>query len=152
MSESTTSVAPSSRKAFTFRSIVGRTDRAAEPFEKTGKGPIGLTTIFEPDEPGIVDIIFVHGLNGGSKGTWTQNGDPALFWPETWLSKDEAFRDVRIHTFGYNSNWGERSILDINDFATSLLASIQTSPSISQDESVSKRKVIAQRPTCLTEM
>ena len=134
-----------SRKLFTFKSIVGRADQVNQSQHKTGKGPIGLTTVFDPDEPAIADLVFVHGLNGGSYGTWTQNGDPSLLWPKEWLPKDEAFRDVRIHTFGYNSKWSEESVLDINDFAMSLLASLQNSPSIPKDGTVSWLNVAAQR-------
>jgi hypothetical protein len=39
---------------------------------------------------------------------------------------------VRIHSFGYNSNWGERaaSVLTIHDFGQALLGNIHASPSL----------------------
>ena len=92
------------------------------------KGPIGLTTIAQPKGNAIVDLIFVHGLNGGSFSTWTHGGDLALFWPRAWLPRDKEFRDVRIHTFGYNSSWSHPSVLNIEDFAMALLGAVRDCP------------------------
>ncbi|RWA07822.1 hypothetical protein EKO27_g7285 [Xylaria grammica] len=97
------------------------------------KGPLGLTTLHEPQEATpAVDIVFVHGLGGGSRKTWARTADPLHFWPKAWLPEDVEFRDVRIHSFGYNADWGERrqSILNIHDFAQSLLGEIKNNPSI----------------------
>jgi len=68
-----------------------------------------------------VDLIFVHGLGGQSKGTWTYpNGS---FWPD-WLHSYKGLESVRINTFGYDSDWTKifqpRSNLGISDFARSL--------------------------------
>jgi hypothetical protein len=100
------------------------------------KGPLGLTTIYNPLEKAIADIIFVHGLGGGSRKTWSKNEDPALFWPQEWLPRDPGFRDVRIHTFGYDSNWDKESILNVHDFAKSLLEWIKDCPAIPRDANV----------------
>ncbi|KAI1177574.1 hypothetical protein F4777DRAFT_541485 [Nemania sp. FL0916] len=97
------------------------------------KGPLGLTTLYEPQEATpAVDIIFVHGLNGGSRKTWSRTADPLHYWPRAWLPEDVDFRDTRIHSFGYNADWGERrqSILNIHDFAQSLLGEMKNNPSI----------------------
>lgn len=125
-----------SRRTFTLRSI-GRPKPTNRETGDSTKGPIGLTTLFEPSRPEIADLIFVHGLNGGSYGTWTHDGDASNFWPQRWLPEDEAFRDARIHTFGYNSNWAQESVLDIHDFASSLLLSIRDCPKIPHNEWVS---------------
>ena len=101
------------------------------------KNPLGLTTIFNPPETSQADIIFVHGLGGGSQSTWCKDGDLSFFWPQNWLPYDPAFNDVRIHTFGYNSNWLRDSNLNINDFAKSLLERVKNSPNISSNENVS---------------
>lgn len=102
--------------------------------EKGGeKGPLGLTTLHEPQEATpAVDLIFVHGLGGGSRKTWARTVDPLHFWPKAWLPEDIEFRDVRIHSFGYNADWSERrqSILNIHDFAQSLLGEIKNNPLI----------------------
>ncbi|CAI7640645.1 unnamed protein product [Penicillium glandicola] len=104
--------------------------------ESGTKGPIGLTTVYNPPDDIVVDLIFVHGVNGGSQSTWTKNGDPSLFWPQEWLPKDQAFQDVRIHTFGYASTISQGSVLNIPDFARSLLYSIHDSPVILREGKV----------------
>lgn len=100
------------------------------------KGPLGLCTLSEPEGPAIADLVFVHGLGGGSKSTWTKDLDPDLFWPREWLPQDTGFRNVRIHSFGYDSNLDHESVLNIHDFAKSLLGSIQDCPRISRSSTV----------------
>ena len=101
-----------------------------------GKGPLGLTTVHWPMEGVIADVVFIHGLGGGSRKTWSKNEDPALFWPREWLSQDLGFQDVRIHTFGYDSDWKKESILNIHDFAKSLLEWMRDAPVMQQDPQV----------------
>lgn len=98
---------------------------------------LGLTTLFNPLEETEADIIFIHGLGGGSHSTWSKNGDLSLFWPQAWLPLDAAFKSVRIHTFGYKSNWINDSMLDILDFARSLLECTKSCPRIPSGENVS---------------
>jgi hypothetical protein len=105
--------------------------------ESSSLGSLGLETLFDPSGSIAVDLLFVHGLNGGSQSTWTKGLDSTLFWPQEWLPHDDSFQDVRIHTFGYDSNLGKGSILDIQDFAKSLLGSIQHSPTMSHSSNVS---------------
>ena len=101
------------------------------------KGPFGLNTIFCPAEDAVADLVFVHGLGGGSRSTWTKSANPELYWPQTWLPEDELFRGTRIHSFGYDSNWDKESTLNIHDFAKALLGSIQDCPSIPLGSTVS---------------
>ncbi|KAI0129556.1 hypothetical protein BJ170DRAFT_616746 [Xylariales sp. AK1849] len=101
------------------------------------KGPLGLNTLCEPHETTAkVDIIFIHGLGGGSRKTWAKSTDPRHFWPKAWLSQDPEFQDVRVHSFGYNADWGERrqSILSIHDFAQSLLGELKNNPLVRRDD------------------
>lgn len=100
------------------------------------KGPLGLSTIYVPLQSVVADLIFVHGLGGGSFKTWTKDANPALFWPQAWLPEDGDFRDVRIHTFGYDSDWDKGSILNVHDFAKSLLEWIMSCPDIPLDTEV----------------
>ncbi len=100
------------------------------------KGPLGLNILYDPLEPAAADLIFVHGLAGGSRSTWSKNNDPNLYWPKQWLPKDPGFQDVRIHSFGYNSNWEKDSTLNIYDFAKSLLGDIHDCPDIPRDSNV----------------
>ncbi|KAF2969942.1 hypothetical protein GQX73_g3591 [Xylaria multiplex] len=116
------------------RSFLGkyltRTDASntAKNEQETPKGPLGLTTVFEPEGQVVADLIFVHGLNGGSRSTWSKSDDS--FWPQAWLPRDDAFHDVRIHTFGYPSGLSRDSVLNIRDFAGNLLACVQHCPAL----------------------
>lgn len=123
--------ATSSGRSFLSRTLTRRDD--GEQSSEDGKGPFGLNTLFDPDNPAVADLVFVHGLGGGSRSTWTKSNDPSLYWPKEWLPQDPRFQDVRIHSFGYNSNWGNESILSVHDFAKALLGSIQECPLIPQN-------------------
>jgi hypothetical protein len=68
------------------------------------------------------------------------------FLAREWLPKDPAFKDVRVHSFGYNSQWdkGKGNVLNIHDFSKSLLGEIDTSPYLGTGDvrftSASKRR------------
>ncbi len=84
--------------------------------------PLGLTTIWLPANP-IADIIFVHGLGGSSKRTWTweRSTNYSYFWP-AWLPSEPELSRARIHTFGYRAEmWGSSNAMNILDFAKDLL-------------------------------
>ena len=124
--------APPSSRSFLSRTLTRR-GGGSNSSEDT-KGSFGLNTLHTPLlGSAIADLIFVHGLGGGSRSTWTKSGDPALYWPKEWLPHDEAFQDVRIHSFGYDSDWDKGSILGIQDFAKALLGSILDCPIIPRD-------------------
>lgn len=128
---------PSRSRTF-FGSIIRR-DTKSSPIDPidSAKGDFGLTTLYNPpDEEPVADLIFVHGLNGGSHSTWTK-GDESNFWPKTWLPRDEAFKAARIHTFGYHSGLSRESVLNIQDFARAFLGAIHDAPSIPQGTKVS---------------
>lgn len=99
------------------------------------KGPLGLNLLHSPSEP-LVDFIFVHGLRGGSKKTWSKTGSVTNYWPQEWLPKDPAFKNVRVHSFGYNSDWvrGKDNCLNIHHFGKSLLGEMSTSPYLGDAE------------------
>jgi hypothetical protein len=80
-------------------------------------GPYGLTLLHTPLEP-LIDVVFVHGLRGGSVKTWRKLDDDQNFWPQAWLPHEPDLQNIRVHTFGYNSDWGERrgSSMNIHDF------------------------------------
>lgn len=46
-----------------------------------------------------------------------------------WLTTEAGFRHVRIHSFGYDSDWTRlgRSVLGLRDFAQNLVANIHNS-------------------------
>ncbi|KAL2280910.1 hypothetical protein FJTKL_12218 [Diaporthe vaccinii] len=98
-------------------------------------GPLGLTLLHEPSEP-LIDFIFVHGLGGGSRKTWSKTPHSAHYWPKEWLPAEPRFKNVRIHAFGYNAAWKERqaSMLTIHDFGQALLADVRNSPALCRGE------------------
>lgn len=85
--------------------------------------PLGLNVIHVPDAPHTIDVIFVHGLGGTSKQTWSKNKDPNLFWPKEWLPHEPDISTARVLSFGYNAHFAApgRNILNISDFARDLL-------------------------------
>jgi hypothetical protein len=103
-------------------------------------GPLGLKLLFSPPDP-VVDLIFVHGLRGGSLKTWCKSGDVRLYWPQAWLPQDRDLKNARIHSFGYNSDWAEtrETCLDLHDFGRSLLGEMVTSPELRKGSQVSDR-------------
>jgi hypothetical protein len=46
--------------------------------------------------------VFVHGLNGDPKTTWTHGN--GVFWPEKLLPDAVKRAQARILTYGYNAN------------------------------------------------
>ncbi|KAL9611229.1 MAG: hypothetical protein Q9167_004112 [Letrouitia subvulpina] len=95
-------------------------------------GFLGLKLLYSPSEP-LIDFIFVHGLGGGSRKTWSKTKSISHYWPQEWLPKDPAFKNVRIQTFGYDSDWanGKENCLNIHHFGKSLLGEMSTSPYLS---------------------
>ena len=99
------------------------------------KGLLGLNLLYSPPQP-LVDFVFVHGLGGGSRKTWSKTGSVADYWPQDWLPNDPAFSAVRVHSFGYDSDWvrGKDNCLNIHQFGKFLLGEISVSPSLSQTD------------------
>ncbi|KAI8948085.1 hypothetical protein F4801DRAFT_592075 [Xylaria longipes] len=83
---------------------------------------LGLHIIHQPEHP-VLDIIFVHGLGGHSRKTWSKDHDPSFFWPGLWLPSETGIESARIFTFGYNADWrsATKSVSNITDFAKELL-------------------------------
>lgn len=136
-SELTRVTRTTSTKSFLSRKFTKSSLESNDEFS-TSKGPLGLTTLHEPGlgQSAIADIIFVHGLNGGSKSTWSKGNNDTNFWPKSWLPMDDAFCDVRVHSFGYSSGISRESILNVRDFANSLLSAIKDSPVMNRGDKV----------------
>ncbi|KAI0139839.1 WD40 repeat-like protein [Xylariaceae sp. FL1272] len=119
------------RRAASVGSVGNRSDQSAESV----KGSLGLNLLFDPSEP-RVDLVFVHGLQGGSRKTWSFNpSDPSSYWPREWLPLEPRFRHARIHSFGYDSDWKRpaASTLTIHDFAIALLADLRHAPAFKRN-------------------
>jgi len=130
-----TSATSKTTRSFLSRTLTRRpADSEEQARHDAPKGPLGLTTLSEPDPdvPVTADIIFVHGLNGGSQSTWSKDNRASHFWPKEWLPLDDAFHDVRIHSFGYPSGLARESVLNVRDFSSSLLAAVRDSPSMNE--------------------
>ncbi|KAI1214673.1 uncharacterized protein F4807DRAFT_449259 [Annulohypoxylon truncatum] len=90
---------------------------------ETEAGPLGLTVVYTPENVRKADIIFIHGLGGTSRWTWSKNRDPDLFWPAKFLPLESDICHARILTFGYNANFRKAGSVStsILDFAKELL-------------------------------
>ncbi|KAK4140598.1 protein SERAC1 [Dichotomopilus funicola] len=99
-------------------------------------GPLGLSLVYSPVEEPTTDFIFVHGLGGGSRKTWSKTPSPDHFWPQQWLPLEPVFQKVRIHTYGYSCDWTKRNldICNVHDFGKGLLSEISTSPLLADAE------------------
>ncbi|KAL7791473.1 hypothetical protein V8C37DRAFT_402997 [Trichoderma ceciliae] len=129
---------PAAIKTLHARVAHTNTDTSEEGSRETD--PLGLSTLYDPKPNSVIaDIIFVHGLGGSSKKTWSNSSYPRSFWPQDWLPVERGFEDVRIHSFGYRADWGKKwqqqSILNIHDFAESLIGGLRNHPSIRRDDS-----------------
>lgn len=69
-------------------------------------------------------------MKGGSRKTWSKTKSSAHYWPKEWLPLEPQFKNVRIHTFGYASDWGEikASCVTVHDFGQALLSELDNSP------------------------
>ena len=85
-------------------------------------------------------IIFVHGLRGHRRDTWTKDN---VCWPQELLSKEESLSHTRILTLGYDAN-----IMNLNGQA-SLNTLFQHSINLVQELSrVRKKDAVSQmRPS-----
>lgn len=94
------------------------------------KGALGLNLLHHPSSEPELDLVFVHGLGGGSRKTWSRTSRPEDYWPAEWLPKDPAFARVRIFSYGYDSNWtkGNDNCLNIQHIGKSFLTELATSP------------------------
>ncbi|KAI4286618.1 MAG: hypothetical protein L6R35_004132 [Caloplaca aegaea] len=108
-----------------FSKIGPQHGRSSSTSSLSTSDPLGLTLVYSFPNP-TLDLIFVHGLGGTSRGTWSWERDPSNFWPP-WLVDDAEFSRARIFTFGYNANFtGQSTSLNILDFARDLLVRMQT--------------------------
>ncbi|KAH9905022.1 Alpha/Beta hydrolase protein [Xylariomycetidae sp. FL2044] len=104
--------------------------------ETSGPGPLGLNVIYTPPSGHKADIVFVHGLGGTSRWTWTKDRDPKLFWPLTFLPLEPGFSSIRVSTFGYNASFQKPGNIttSILDFAKDLLFNLKNARNQNLDD------------------
>ncbi|OAR03064.1 hypothetical protein LLEC1_04718, partial [Akanthomyces lecanii] len=92
-------------------------------WDPTSSGPFGLNVVYTPEKGQQADIVFVHGLGGTSRATWTKDKNPNLFWPLTFLAMDPDLCVARIMTFGYDASFRKHNNpqATLRDFAKELL-------------------------------
>ena len=111
----------------------------ANSFQGTPQPPIkrfGLTELYipSPASSALVDLVFVHGLNGEPDRTWTSKTNNCL-WPRDLLPSAVEEEKVRILTFGYDADvtqtLGEGVTKDkIHNHAENLVASLVANRSL----------------------
>lgn len=96
-----------------------------------GKDPLGLHLVHKPVTGSIkADIVFIHGLGGTSRMTWSKNKDLALFWPSMFLPLEQDISNARIFTYGYSAEVMKasgRTSTSVLDFAKNLLYDLRFS-------------------------
>ena len=106
---------------------------------------MGLQILHNPEGGRNVDIIFVHGLGGTSRLTWSKNKDLDLFWPLTFLPFEPDICKGRIMTFGYNAGFlkaNTRTSATVLDFAKDLLYDLK----YAKDEDMEDLEIGSVRP------
>lgn len=93
--------------------------------DTTPDGQLGLSLI-HGDADRDADIIFVHGLGGSSRRTWSWEHRREVFWP-AWIHDEEGLSRFRVFSYGYNANFrGSKNTLSILDFSKGLLVRMKT--------------------------
>ncbi|KFX99301.1 hypothetical protein V490_01847 [Pseudogymnoascus sp. VKM F-3557] len=121
----------------TSKSIIQQLPSSLDINSQGGQDPLGLKVIHRPLGDRRVDIVFVHGLGGSSRMTWSKNRNLDFFWPQKFLPFEQDINEARILTFGYNSNFrpgSGKNKMSILDFAKDLLYDLK----YATDDSASK--------------
>ncbi len=79
------------------------------------------------------NVIFVHGLDGDLRGTWTSPLSPDAVWPK-WLAED--VEGLAVWSVGYEapvSNW-RGSAMELSDRAANVLSRLLVEPTLREGE------------------
>jgi pimeloyl-ACP methyl ester carboxylesterase len=95
----------------------------------------GLSALVNCESPArVCDVVFVHGLGGGSHSTWMGSEPGQGFWP-SWIGAD--FASVGVWTLGYRADvsaWTSES-MPLADRGTAILETLA-------NEGIGERPVI----------
>ncbi|KAH8653538.1 hypothetical protein BX600DRAFT_82211 [Xylariales sp. PMI_506] len=103
----------------------------------TDSGPLGLNVVYTPNDNVFkADIVFVHGLGGTSRWTWSKYKNAELFWPLTFLPLEPELCHARILTFGYNAAFQKSGSVttSVYDFAKDLLFDLKYAKDENKEE------------------
>jgi len=91
----------------------------------------GLSDLLYDSKDAIVDIVFIHGLQGDREETWSTNH---IFWPKTLLP--EAVPTARIFSWGYDSKiahfWAKAALNRIDNYAYDLCTDLASMRDLSE--------------------
>ncbi len=85
---------------------------------------LGFLNVHRPQSP-TADVIFIHGLDGHRRDTWTNKSKE--FWLP-WL--ENHLRDVCIWTYGYDAGSILGSLDDFDLHATEFLTGLSSCRSV----------------------
>lgn len=117
-----TSLSVATTRVDSFQLPSGSQEMVRRPSD-SASGQLGLNVVYCPDNGHKANIVFVHGLGGTSRKTWSKDANPALFWPLTFLPLEADLCLARILTFGYDADFRKAGNLNTSvlDFAKDLL-------------------------------
>lgn len=78
---------------------------------KADPGFLGLNIINTPESGHKVGIVFIHGLRGTSRRTWSKNVDPELSWPFKFLPFEPDVCLTRIRSLS-TASWNKVSLIN----------------------------------------
>ncbi|KAH9907804.1 hypothetical protein F4778DRAFT_447789 [Xylariomycetidae sp. FL2044] len=103
--------------------------------------PLGLSLVYGGSESDV-DLIFIHGLGGSSRKTWSWGRDPENFWP-AWLRHEDGLSRFRVLSYGYNANFKEPDTpLSILDFSKGLLVRMMTYGQGKDQDAIGLRPIV----------
>jgi hypothetical protein len=72
----------------------------------------------------VIDVVFVHGLDGDAQSTWHPKGSPEKFWPK-WIG--DEIPSIGVWTLGFDANstgW-KGGAMPLFDRANNLIAKLE---------------------------